>query len=85
MVFSQGPIHEAEKMMPGFYETGVYQSFLTYGPPLLAIIQRPSRLPSGLRHQRCLFAPKVFATQIFPNYSYGIAEDFHPTSFEINN
>jgi hypothetical protein len=55
----------------------VYQSLLAHG-----------HFPAGLPGKLNIFSGPVTrfkrtAAADFPNYSYGIAEDFHPTSFEV--
>ena len=60
--------------------TGVYQSFLTYGRlknPSTGLPIRPRNFSEKSRGQT------VAVLMEFPNHSYGLAGDLHPTSFEI--
>jgi hypothetical protein len=75
-----GPCLEVPKSrMPSAMRKDVYQSFLAYGNQtagLPSITQWPSRTDGFV-------GASFWNAQ--PNYSYGIAGDSHPTSFEIYN
>jgi hypothetical protein len=63
-------------------ETGkspVYQSFLAYGLFPAGLPRRALTMFKPEHNSAAQWPPRAD----FPNHSYGIAEDFHPTSFEI--